>query len=114
MGTPIDKDQATKKLDTVEVYVPGAKETRINFLQFTPLVVAIITLLNMVYTSITGNSLLGITDEELASYVNLIISTIAIGFTAYKNLNITKGGRAREEVAKQAIPDKKEYKQQNK
>lgn len=106
MGTPINVDKMNENLETVEVYVPKSKDVKVKWTRFTPLIVAILTMINMVFTSITGNSIFGISDEELASYVNLIISIVATAWTAYQNLPITKEGKRREEVGEQVIPRK--------
>lgn len=106
MGTPLSTEEMNNKLDTVEVYVPDSKDVKVKWTRFTPLIVAILTMINMVFTSITGNSIFGISDDELASYVNLIISIAATAWTAYQNLPISKKGRRREEVGEQVIPRK--------
>lgn len=107
MGTPLNTEEMNSKLDTVEVYVPDSKEVKVKWTRFTPLIVAILTMINMVFTSITGNSIFGIPDDELASYVNLIISIAATAWTAYQNLPVSKEGRRREEAGEQVIPRKR-------
>lgn len=107
MGTPFDMDKANEQVETIEVYVPNSKEEKVKWTRFTPLIVAIITLINMVFTSITGNSIFGISDDELASYINLILSLAATGWASYKNLPVSKNERVREKVADQVAPRKK-------
>lgn len=106
MGKPLDTDKFNEQLETVEVFVPSAKEEKIKFTKFTPLIVALITLINLTYTAITGNSIFGISNDELAIYVNLILTVVATAVAGYKDLPISKRARMRKNVADQVIPKK--------
>lgn len=103
MINKFDKDKFNNALDSVEVIIPNSKQVRRKFSEFVPLIVSIITVINLILSSILGKDFLPISDDQLYLIISGIVSLLAIVWTSWKNTSFSKKDKQREEIANQVI-----------
>lgn len=103
MNRNINKQKLENALDTAEVIIPNSKEVRRQFSEFVPMIVSIISVINLVVSAILGRDFIPISDEQVYLIVSGTVSLVAIVVTAWKNTHFSKKAKQREEIANQVI-----------